>query len=130
MKSLKKNFSNRGLSLILPVLILGVAGISVFLLLASNTAVSLSETFSREEALKTREYLFGCLDEYLVHLSANPDFSPTALSVFATECEASVSEPASGQRQIVLIITEGSVTRQLTAVVQLSPLTVVSISEP
>ncbi|MFH1253104.1 MAG: hypothetical protein V1664_02105 [Candidatus Uhrbacteria bacterium] len=130
MSFLFKNFSARGMSLILPVLILGAAGISTFLLLASNTAVSLTDIFSRQDSLQSREYLFGCLDEYLVHLPTNPDFSPTSLLVFDTVCTASVSEPVIGEKQIVLNVTKGVVTRQLTATVQLSPLSIIEITEP
>jgi len=120
----------QGLSLILPVLLLGVAGIAVFLFLASSVSVSLAEILPKQDALKSREYLLGCLDEYLVHLNVDQSFSPTSMNFFDTACTSVVSDPVSGQKQIVLTMTKRSVTRQLTALVQLSPLSIIRISEP
>lgn len=125
----KKN-NQQGLSLILPVLLLGVIGISVFLMMAATTVGSIASILPRNDAAEARGYLFGCLDEYLVHLPSNPDFSPTTLSVFGQDCAAIVSEPVSGQKQIVLTINNGVILRQLTVLVQLSPLVIVSIIEP
>lgn len=119
-----------GMSLILPVLLLGVTGISIFLVMAAATVGSLASILPRNDAAEARGNLFGCLDEYLVHLPSDPVFSPTTISIFDQDCAVVISEPASGQKQIVLTIVNGVITRQLTALVQLSPLTILGITEP
>jgi len=129
MNFYKKNYQ-RGMSLILPVLLLGITGISIFLVMAATTTGSIAAILPKNDATEARGYLFGCLDEYLVHLPSDPDFSPITISVFAEDCSAAVTEPVSGQKQIVLTVNNGVITRQLTALVQLSPLSILGITEP
>ncbi|HCU31905.1 MAG: hypothetical protein UX09_C0009G0018 [Candidatus Uhrbacteria bacterium GW2011_GWE2_45_35] len=129
-QSCVKTDSQSGTSLILPVLLLGVTGLSIFLAMAATTTSSVALILSQRDAVEARVHLFGCLDEYLVHLPANPDFSPVELLVFDEVCSTVVSTPIEGQREIVVSNTIGQVTRQLTVLVQLDPFDFVEITEP
>lgn len=119
-----------GFSVILPVFILGFVGISVLITLSFSSISALSEIFNHRNAVISEQYLFGCLNEYLVHLTVNPDFSPTSFSIFDTDCTTVVTEPVSGQKQIIISVTNGNIIRQMTVGVSIDPLEILSITEP
>lgn len=125
----KKN-NQKGLSLILPVLLLGTIGISIFLVMAMTTLSSIASVLPKNDATQARVYLFNCLNEYLIHLPSDPNFSPATISINDKNCSAVVSEPSTGQKQIVLTTTNGVITRQMTALILLNPLKFLSITEP
>jgi|GEM_PF-2079361 len=130
MTEFNKKNSQIGMSLLLPVLLLGAVGISVFLMISSSALGSLAEAIVRHDAVEAKSYLEGCLDEFIIQLSIDEDYSPGTLSFFDEPCALVVDTPAVGQRRVVIIAEDGLVTQQLTAVIQLSPLTILSITEP
>jgi len=132
---MKKNylkFSDSGMSLILPVLLVGFVGISVFLTLAASVIISLGNVVSDSDANLAKRGLSACLNEYLVHLPSNNGFAPGTITTPDSSCTVTVTEPVANQKQAVFVNTVGDITRQLTVEVNVStdPITVLEISEP
>lgn len=125
----KKN-NQQGMSLILPVLLLGMVGISIFLMMAAMTIGSISSILPQRDAAEARSYLFGCLDEYLVHLPSDPEFSPTTLNYLEATCLTTVATPSVGQKQIVLTTSVNLSIKKMTVWVQLDPLAIIKVTEP
>ncbi|MFA6132225.1 MAG: hypothetical protein WC702_04185 [Patescibacteria group bacterium] len=126
------NFSEQGMSILLPVLLIGFIGIAVFLTLAAGVVVSLSNIGSSADSSTARGQLFACLDEYLVHLPNNSTYAPASINLLDVSCDLTVLDPEAEQKQAIFTAEVNDVTRHLTATVEVSEgvVTIIKIIEP
>ncbi len=120
----------RGVALLLNVLVIGAVSIAAATVLARGSFDGFLDSVQTLSAWDTRADVFGCLDEVLIQLQKNDDFSEATVFTGTATCSLTVSTPASGERQVVVSLTEGDSVRSVTASVTLSPFTVDQITEP
>lgn len=116
--------------LFLTLLILGVTATAVILLLSQS---SLSGFLNIDEKIKSdqvRAEVFGCLDEVLVHFSADANYNPTTVDLATFTCTASV-QTSLDVRTVTLTRINQNITRRVVAVIQVgvTPITVSSVLE-
>lgn len=119
----------RGVVLLLSVIIMAAVGLSAFLAvsqLALNTLVT-----SREEtsAWIVRNAVFGCLDETLIQLAGNPAWSAPTVTTNQATCTVAFQTPAPSTTDILVTWTSGDISRGVRARLTLSPLVVSEIEE-
>lgn len=120
----------RGAVLLLNVLVMGVVGIAAAAILARGSFESFLNSSDTLSAWNTRADVFGCLDEALIQIKKTNSFAPATLYSGTATCTMTITTPSSGLRTIVASLTEGNITRQVTASVTLSPFAVTQITEP
>lgn len=120
----------RGMILFFALLILGVTAASVILLLSQS---SVSGYLSIDEKIKSeqvRAELYGCLDEVLIHYSANASYIPDVIDLASHTCSATALVNGD-QRTVTVSRTNLGITRRVVAVVNvnITPITVSSVLE-
>ena len=121
---------SRGAVLLLNVLVMGVISIAATAVLARGSLDSYLDSATALSAWNTRADVFGCLDEALIQIKKDNDFSGAVISTGEITCNLVITAPASGQRLIILGIEKGGNIRQLTALVTLDPYVVNQVTEP
>lgn len=120
----------RGAVLLLNVLVMGVVSVAAAAVLARGSLDSYLDSATALQAWNTRADDFGCLDEALIQIKKNNDFANPTIFTGDTTCTLAITTPGVGQRLVVVGLTEGTITRQVTALVTLSPFAVNQVTEP
>lgn len=120
----------RGAVLLLNVLVIGMVCVVGAAILARGSFEGFLDSATSLSAWETRADVFGCIDEALIQIQKDNDFAPLNIYTGTATCALSVTTPISGQRSIVVSLTEGDITRTVTALVTLSPFAVTQITEP
>jgi len=119
----------RGGVLLLLILVIASVVSMAFLLMAQAGVDTFVGSQTQTDSQEVRAQLYGCLDETLIQFQKNEDFSATEISVGEESCEIAITTPESKQRQLVLSLTQGSITRSLTVLISLPPVTLISEEE-
>lgn len=125
-----KKSQPKGAALLLNVLVIGMVSVAGAAILVHGSFEGFLQSAESHAAWNTRADVFGCIDETLIHLQKDNAYAPTTVFTGAATCTVAVTTPSSGYRSIVASLTEGDVTRKVTALVTLSPFAVTQITEP
>ncbi|MEK9155466.1 MAG: hypothetical protein AAB839_02340 [Patescibacteria group bacterium] len=120
----------RGAILLFNVLIMGITSIVAAAVLARGSFEGFLDSNDALATWNTRADILGCFDETLIQLKKNNDFSATTISIGHATCTLAIATPAAGQRTVTLTLTEGIITRKITATVTLGPYAVTQVTEP
>lgn len=122
--------SPKGAVLLFNVLVMGVVAVAAAAVLARGSFEGFLGSTDTLAAWNTRADVFGCIDEAIIHLKKDNNFSVVSLSTGSATCTISITTPSAGLRSVVASLTEGDITRQATASITLSPFAVTQITEP
>ncbi len=120
----------KGAVLLFNVLVMGVVAVAAAAVLARGSLEGFFGSTDTLAAWNTRADVFGCIDEAIIQLKKDNNFSTVTLSTGTATCTISITTPGAGLRSVVASLTEGDVTRQATASITLSPFAVTQITEP
>lgn len=121
---------SKGAVLLLNVLIIGSVCLIGASILARGSFEGFLDSSETQSAWNTRADVFGCIDEAIIHLKKDNNFTAPTLFTGSATCTMTITTPASGQRSVVATLTEGKNTRKATALITLSPFAVTQITEP
>lgn len=120
----------KGAVLLLNVLVIGTVSVIGAAILARGSFEGFLDSAETLNAWNTRADVFGCIDEAIIHIKKDNDFTTPTLFTGSATCTITITTPGSGQRSIVATLTEGKSTRKATALITLSPFAVTQITEP
>ena len=120
----------RGAVLLLNILVMGVVSVAAAAVLARGSLDSYLDSATALSAWNTRAQVFGCLDEVMIQIKKNNDFSSETIFTGDATCTLTITTPGVGQRLIIVSLTENNITRQVTVLVALSPFIVNQVTEP
>lgn len=121
--------NQKGTVLFFTVLVLGTASAIALLALSRAGIDTFSDAEAQSRSLVVRENLFGCMDEVLIQFQVDPDFGETEIETVDAECDAVITTPLYGERDVVLTLTEGDVTRGVRVEFTLEPFAVTRVIE-
>lgn len=125
-----KTAPQRGMTLLFVVLIMGSVSLGALAMLVRGSIHGLVDANDMRTAQIVRAKVAGCLDEVLIQLQKDEDFAPATVATGNATCTLAVTTPTSGQRLVVVALTEQGVTRSMRANVTLSPFAVTQVNEP
>ncbi len=118
----------KGAILLMTVLIMGAGSFIGFLAL---TRVSISRFVTSQEVIRAnvlRAKTYGCLDEALIWLQEDPNWSDTSVTTLDATCTITISTPQSGQRLILVRLADNELQYGLNVVVTDSDINILSIT--
>ncbi len=121
--------NKKGGVLLLLILVLASVASIAFLLMARAGVDTFMGSQTQTDTQETRGQLYGCLDEALIQFQRDENFFATEISVGEESCDLEITTPLAGQRQLILFLTQGSITRSLSILITLPPVMVVSVEE-
>ncbi len=122
--------SPKGAVLLLNILVIGVVCVIGAAILARGSFEGFLDSSKSLSAWNTRADVLGCIDEALIQIHKDNNFALTSVYTGTATCALTITTPSSGKRSIVATLTEGDITRKVTALVTLSPFAVTQITEP
>lgn len=120
----------KGAVLLLNVLVIGTVCILGASILARGSLDGFLDSAETLNAWNTRADVVGCIDEAIIHIKKDNNFTAPTLYTGSATCTMTITTPTSGQRSVVATLTEGNITRKATALITLSPFAVTQITEP
>lgn len=127
---ISQNTHPRGAVLLLNILVMGAVSIMATAVLAHGSLSGFIDSNATLAAWNTRADVFGCIDEVLIQMKKNNNYTTTSVYGGTATCTIAITTPSSGHRSVVASLTEGTNTRKVTALVTLSPFAVTQITEP
>ncbi len=112
------------------VLILGSVSLGALAVLVRGSINSFVDANETRIAQTVRAKASGCLEEVLIQLQKDNDFAPASVTTGDATCALTVTTPVAGQREVVVSLTDQSMTRSMRATVTLSPFAVTQVTEP
>ncbi|NQV90419.1 hypothetical protein HQ487_03360 [Candidatus Uhrbacteria bacterium] len=103
--------NQQGAVLLFTVLVVGFSAVAMMSVIATAGFNSFVDSDQQVNATVVRGNLYGCVDELLVQLNLDPDYSPTALDTVDAICTVSVVNEGGDNRSADLSLTQGNVTR-------------------
>lgn len=125
-----KTAPQRGMTLLFVVLIMGSVSLGALAMLVRGSINGLVDANDMRIAQSVRAKAAGCLDEVLIQLQKDNDFAPLTVATGDATCTLTVSTPTTGQRLVVVGLTDLGITRSMRASVTLSPFAVTQVNEP
>lgn len=124
--TIRKN--QRGVVLLLTVLIMGTISISVLLGLTAGSINAIVDSHRQTDAFAVRQVVYGCLDEVFLQLVGDSAWSETSVVTNQATCDVAHVPSGSGTDILVTWSSEG-IAWGVRANVTLSPLAINAIEE-
>lgn len=124
-----KSRDQRGAVLFFIVLVLGAVSIGIFLILARMSLSGIIDVDEQERALEVRAGVFGCMDEVLIQLQANSDYSEISVTTDSVTCNVDIQTPQAGERDVFIDLTTGNITRSVRVDLTVEPIVVTQVKE-
>ena len=118
----------KGAILLMTVLVMGAAAFVGFLALSRLSIGRVVNANEIVRASSLRAETYGCLDEVLIWLQADPDWNETSVTTSDATCTVTVTTPQSGQRLIQVRLADSELQYGLNAVVTDADIEFVSIT--
>ncbi|MFH1404901.1 MAG: hypothetical protein ABIH21_02265 [Patescibacteria group bacterium] len=118
-----------GSAIIIAVLLLSAAIFSIFVAISRSSILSLSTIKTQENALIARSIVSGCLNEVLIQLTADNNFSDSPVAIGTESCNVVYSEPEEGQKEFVITHAYNDAQYGVDVIVTLDPFAVESVVE-
>lgn len=119
----------QGAVLLFTVLVVGLSAVAMMSALATAGFNSFIDSDQQVSAVSIRAHLFGCMDELLVQLNLDPDYSPATVSTVDAVCTVSVVNEGGDARSADLTLSEGNVTRSAHIEMTVNGVQLLSVSE-
>lgn len=114
---------------IFAVLVIGSAGLVAALLLSLSGTDAAAQVHDQIRAIRTRHDVLGCLDEILLRLADDPNFSAAAVTTSTATCSVTWTTPPSGGRYADLQASDTNILRRLHVELTTDPVTVTRLVE-
>ncbi len=118
-----------GTVLLFTVIILGLASVSAFIILSRASIDAFVDTNQGAMATQVRSQLDGCMNELLIQLQADVNFSANELVTTDATCTLSLTIPEVGVRHADISLDSGTVSRGLHVEMAVDPVVVTEVSE-
>lgn len=118
----------RGAILLMTILIMGSAALVGFLGLSRSTIGRIVDSNQLVQASVVRMKTYGCLDEALIQLQADPSFADPTLVTGDATCTLTVTTPQAGRRLLKVRYTENSLSYGLDVTVTDTDVSIISIT--
>jgi hypothetical protein len=126
MQHLKK--PARGAILLMTIMIMGTAALVGFLGLSRTTIGRIVDSDQLVKASAVRMKVYGCLDEALIHLQADANFSEPDVVTGDATCTLTITTPQAGQRLVAVRYTENNLSYGLNVTVTEDDIDILSIT--
>lgn len=126
-------FSEQGMILIISTLILGVISLTALFITSQGSLSTMLDANETLQSVQLRSETFGCLEELLIRIQANPSFTATSITAGTNPiitCTVNIQTPQSGERLLTLSHTQNNITRRISTRVRVSPVVILQITEP
>ncbi len=117
------------MALLLAIVIVGTVGTAVLVVMAQTSISGVVNSTEHLSAMQTRSGIFGCLDEALIHLQANPNYAVTSLTTGTATCTVLIQNGGGNGRTLTLTLTTQGLTRRLVVSLTVSPVIVTQVLE-
>ena len=118
----------RGAILLMTVMVMGTAALVGFLGLSRTSIGRIVDSSQMVEASGVRAKTYGCLDEALIWLQADPSFAETSVSTIDATCTVTITTPQAGQRLVAVRYTENTLSYGLNVLVTDTDVDILSIT--
>lgn len=119
----------RGAVLLFTVLVIGLSAVAMMAALAVSGLNSFTDSYQHVSSVRVRANLLGCVNELLIQLNENPDFSPLILPTGDATCSVAVVNEGGNDRSADLLLTQGNITRSVHVEMVVNGVQLVSLVE-
>lgn len=121
--------NNQGSVLLFTVLIVGFAAVAMMLVIATSGINSFADSSQQVRSADVRTKLFGCMEELLLELNEDPDYSPTSIDTLDAVCTVTIVNEGGDNRSADITYSEGNITRTVHIEMVVNGIQLLSISE-
>lgn len=126
MKSIRS--SQSGNVILYVVIILGFTALTAFAISTKASLDSFTGSAEQIDSSIARDMVFSCLDEILLQLLTDDEYSPTTLSISGESCSVTISSVGDA-RTVEISSTRQRITRELHVELTVDPVSVTSMVE-
>lgn len=105
--------NKQGSVLLFTVLIVGFAAVAMMIVIATAGINSFADSSQQVSSTDVRTKLFGCMEELLLELNEDPDYSPTSIDTLDAVCSVAIVNEGGDNRSADITYSEGNITRTM-----------------